>query len=80
VHSAAPPPEPLYALTRYEHAFTDAEHFRTQQSLAALQGQSNLWFAGAHTHDIDCHESAVQSAIRVARDLAPGSRNLARLV
>jgi predicted NAD/FAD-binding protein len=80
VNSAAPLPEPLYELTRYEHAFMDAEHFQAQQRLAALQGQSNLWFAGAHTHDIDCHESAVQSAIHVARRLAPGSGNLARLV
>jgi predicted NAD/FAD-binding protein len=67
-------------LTRYEHPFVDAEHFRAQKSLAELQGQSNLWFAGAHTHDIDSHESAVQSAVHVARRLAPGSRNLARLV
>ena len=80
VNSAAPLPEPLYELTRYEHVFTDGEHFRTQQDLAALQGQSNLWFAGAHTHDIDSHESAVKSAIHVARRLAPGSGNLARLV
>jgi uncharacterized protein len=80
VDPAAPLPEPLYKLTRYEHPFLDAEHFRAQQSLAALQGQSNLWFAGAHTHDIDCHESAVVSAIHVARRLAHKSGNLARLV
>ncbi len=80
VNSAAPLPEPLYELTRYEHPFVDAEHFRAQNSLAQLQGQSNLWFAGAHTHDIDSHESAVQSAVHVARRLAPGSRNLAQLV
>jgi predicted NAD/FAD-binding protein len=80
VDAAGPLPEPLYELTRYEHPFVDAEHFRAQHSLSALRGQSNLWFAGAHTHDIDSHESAVQSAIRVARGLAPGSRNLAKLV
>jgi predicted NAD/FAD-binding protein len=80
VNSAAPPPEPLYELTRYEHPLVDAEHFRAQQSLAELQGQSNLWFAGAYTYDIDSHESAVESAIHVARRLAPGSPNLARLV
>ncbi|HEY1338680.1 MAG TPA: FAD-dependent oxidoreductase [Bryobacteraceae bacterium] len=79
VAEGGPLPEPLYQLTRYEHPFVDAEHFRTQRSLAELQGRSNLWFAGAHTHDIDSHESAIESAVRVARLLAPKSRNLTRL-
>ena len=76
----APPPEPLYHFTRYHHPFVDAPHFEAQQRLAALQGRQNLWFAGAYTDDIDCHENAVQSAIRLVRQLAPASRNLARLV
>jgi predicted NAD/FAD-binding protein len=76
----APPPEPLYHFTRYHHPFVDAAHFEAQQRLAALQGRQNLWFAGAYTDDIDCHENAVQSAIRLVRQLAPASRNLARLV
>ena len=72
-------PEPLFHLTRYDHPMMDVEHFRAQQQLAALQGRRNLWFAGAYAHDIDSHESAIQSAIHVARQLAPATRNLARL-
>ena len=75
----APAPEPLYHLTRYEHPLLTIDYFQAQQSLAGLQGRRNLWFAGVYTHDIDSHESAIQSAIHVARQLAPSSRNLARL-
>jgi len=74
-----PLPEPLYHLTRYQHTFADADYLRAQRELATLQGRRKLWFAGAYTYDIDSHESAVQSAIRVARRLAPDSRNLSRL-
>lgn len=76
----APLPDPLYHLTRYEHAIIDAEYLQAQRSLAAVQGRLNLWFAGVYTHDIDSHESAILSAIHVARQLAPRSRNLTRLL
>jgi len=75
-----PLPEPLYHLTRYEHPMMDANHLQAQKSLATVQGRRNVWFTGVYTHDIDSHESAVQSAIHVGRQLAPDSRNLARLL
>lgn len=75
-----PLPEPLYDLTHYDHPAVDRDHFEAQRQLAALQGRRNLWFAGLYTHDIDSHESAVQSAIHVARQLAPASSNLALLM
>ncbi|MEV0252236.1 FAD-dependent oxidoreductase [Nocardia sp. NPDC050712] len=40
---------------------------------------ANMWFAGTHTVDIDSQESALVSAVRVARELAPNSDRLARL-
>ncbi len=76
----APAPAPLYHLTRYEHPLVTVDYFQAQQRLAQLQGRRNLWFAGVYTHDIDSHESAIQSAIHVTRQLAPSSRNLARLL
>ena len=74
-----PLPEPLYHLVHYEHPAMDLEHFQAQQQLAGMQGRHDVWFAGLYMHDIDSHESAIQSAIRVARRLAPQSPNLARL-
>jgi predicted NAD/FAD-binding protein len=76
----APLPEPLYHLTSYQHPLVTVDYFQAQQRLAELQGRRNLWFAGVYTHDIDSHESAIQSAIYVARRLAPSSRNLSRLL
>jgi predicted NAD/FAD-binding protein len=66
-------------LSRLQPIVARARHPAAQQQLAARQGRSNLWFAGVHTHDIDSHESAVQSAISVARRLAPAAKNLAAL-
>ena len=36
--------------------------------------------AGLHTHDIDSHESAILSAVNIARRLAAQSSNLSRLM
>ena len=73
----APLPEPLYELTHYDHPSMDIAHFQAQGQLASLQGRHNFWFAGLYMHDIDSHESAVESAIHIARQLAPGSKHLA---
>jgi predicted NAD/FAD-binding protein len=73
-------PEPLYALETYEHPKVTPEYFEAQRSLARLQGQRNLWIAGLYTHDIDSHESAVLSAVKIARQLDPQSANLQLLM
>lgn len=72
-------PEPLYALHTYEHPRVTRSYFEAQQALDELQGQDNVWLAGMYTHDVDCHESAVVSAVRVARHLAPGTERLQAL-
>jgi predicted NAD/FAD-binding protein len=72
-------PDPLYHLATYWHPIADPSHFRAQELLGQLQGRESLWFAGAYTHDIDSHESAIRSAIRVAREFVPASANLQRL-
>lgn len=72
-------PEKLYATVNYLHPRVDLNHFALQRRLQPLQGRNNLWLAGVYTHDVDCHESAVMSAINVARRLAPQSARLKRL-
>ena len=72
-------PSSLYALTTYEHAKVNPQYYQTQKHLLALQGRDNLWLAGLYMHDIDCHESAIVSAVRVAQQLAPDSKNLKKL-
>jgi uncharacterized protein len=72
-------PSSLYALTMYEHAKVNPQYYAAQKRLRALQGRDHLWLAGLYMHDIDCHESAVVSAVKVAQQLAPDSTNLRKL-
>jgi uncharacterized protein len=72
-------PEPRYFMADYEHLRVGPQHFRTQKALSTLQGRNNLWLAGLYTHDIDCHESAIVSAVKIAQRLDPQSANLNRL-
>lgn len=72
-------PEPLYALEKYLHPKMNAAYFGAQRRLGEHQGQDNLWLAGIYTHGIDCHESAILSAVAIARHLAPDSPRLRQL-
>jgi predicted NAD/FAD-binding protein len=76
----ASPPEPLYATATYRHGMIDLTYFDAQQRLRTLQGSHGVWLAGLYTDDADSHESAIRSAITVARALAPGSARLAMLL
>ena len=73
------PPNPLYATATYAHPKVNAHYFRAQAGLAEMQGENGLWLAGMYTNDIDCHESAIVSALRVAEALAPESARLKQL-
>ncbi|MCC6802011.1 MAG: FAD-dependent oxidoreductase [Anaerolineae bacterium] len=72
-------PDPLYALVKYRHPRINAAYFGAQKALQAYQGVRNLWLAGMHMHDVDSHESAVISAVKVAQALAPNSPRLKQL-
>ena len=72
-------PNPLYATATYVHPKVNAHYFRAQAGLAEMQGKNRLWLAGTYTNDIDCHESAIVSALRIAEALAPGSARLKQL-
>ena len=68
-----PQPEPTYSIDSYYHAEITPAYFQAQQELALVQGQHNLWMAGLYTHDIDSHESALTSALKIAKKIAPES-------
>jgi predicted NAD/FAD-binding protein len=73
-------PDPLYFTASYDHPVVGPAYFEAQRRLEALQGRNNLWLAGLYTHDIDSHESAILSAVKIAQRLNPHSSNLNRLV
>lgn len=69
-------PDKLYATAKYWHPRVNTTYFSLQKRLQHVQGQNNLWLAGLYMVDVDCHESAVLSAVNVARGLAPQSERL----
>lgn len=73
-------PDPLYRLATYYHPKVSPTYFEAQRAIGRLQGRNNLWLAGMYTHDADCHESAIMSAVHIAHRLAPASERLGRLM
>ncbi len=73
-------PDRLYATVKYLHPQVDLAYFHAQEVLQRYQGQHNLWLAGMYMHDVDCHESAVMSGVKVAQRLAPDSPRLRQLM
>lgn len=73
-------PEPLYETRTYHHPKVTPLYFETQKKLATLQGNNNLWVAGFYTHDTDSHNSAIVSAINIAKKLNPTGIRLAQLI
>nr|AGS49279.1 amine oxidase [uncultured bacterium esnapd1.2] len=72
-------PRETIATFDYRHAHETPDFARAQSVLNGRQGQQRLWFAGTHMTDVASQESALVSAMNVARQLAPTSRNLARV-
>jgi len=73
-------PQPLYFTETYDHPKVSPHYFEAQRAVAGLQGINNLWLAGLYTHDIDSHEGAVLSAVKIAQRLSPQSSNLKQLM
>lgn len=69
----------VHRVEAYKHPIVTPGHYAVQRELAALQGAGGLWAAGLYTRDVDNHESALVSAISLARALAPASPNLRAL-
>ncbi|MFZ5953848.1 MAG: FAD-dependent oxidoreductase [Candidatus Dependentiae bacterium] len=75
-----PEPKTIHAIQHYHHAKPNKNYFKTQEIIALEQGKNNLWVAGLYTNDIDSHESALNSAIYIAQQLAPTSERLKKLL
>ncbi len=73
-------PRPLYGRRSFHHLLMSPENAVLQRRIASLQGTAGLWVTGMYAVDVDNHESALLSAIVPALALAPGARNLRRLL
>ncbi|MEV6273900.1 FAD-dependent oxidoreductase [Nocardia sp. NPDC051832] len=79
---ALPPSAEIISDATFRHPLLTPGFIANQATLQAWRqanSATNMWFAGTHTVDIDSQESALVSAVRVARELAPGSARLAQL-
>ena len=74
-----PEPRGVYARQTFRHLLVSKDNRELQRRLAALQGRDRLWTVGMYNLDVDNHESALTSAVVMARQLAPDSPTLRRL-
>jgi predicted NAD/FAD-binding protein len=72
-------PEKIYGEAHFDHPHLDIHYVRAQREIAAYQGKNNLYLVGVHTQDTNRHESAINSAIAVAKKLAPQSGRMRQL-
>jgi predicted NAD/FAD-binding protein len=72
-------PEHILLERRFEHPLITRSTIRAARALRPHQGRHGLYFSGQYTTGMDLQESAVYSAMQVAKALAPGSRTLASL-
>jgi predicted NAD/FAD-binding protein len=74
-----PVPREVYARQAFRHLLVTKDSRAMQRRISELQGRGGLWVAGMYAVDVDNHESALTSAVVVARALAPESPALRRL-
>ncbi len=73
-------PDPLYGLVTFLHPKPNRQYFEAQAYLETVQGHNHLWLAGMYTQDVDLHESAIRSAVRIAQGLSPDTPRLRQLL
>jgi len=74
------PPSPLYAIEYFIHAKVNRNYFEAQRIIKKYQGINNIWLAGIYVNGMDAHESAIVSAITIAKQLAPDSSRFKQLM
>lgn len=74
-----PLPEGVVHNESFHHLVVTNASPGLQRAIAAEQGRSGLFLAGMYTTDVDNHESALCSAVGIAKVIAPNSPNLGRL-
>ena len=58
----------------FKHMLPTAATIRAQRDVRSLQGRDGIWMAGGYLHPYDAQETALRSAIRVARGLGVTTR------
>lgn len=74
-----PPPRHELHRVDFHHPIVDLQSAPRQREIAARQGEAGVYVVGMYVVDVDNHESAIASAVPVARALAPDSPTLAQL-
>ena len=72
-------PKDILLERRFKHPLITRSSIKAARALRPLQGRKGLYFSGQYTTGMDLQESAVYSAMQVAKALAPGSPTLASL-
>ena len=79
VPAGAPEPARVHARRDFQHLVVGRQQAVLQRRLEEGQGLARVWLAGMYTTDVDDHESALLSAVGIARRLAPDSPGLRQL-
>jgi predicted NAD/FAD-binding protein len=72
-------PRHILAERRFRHPLISRSTIEAARALRPHQGRKGLYFSGQYTTGMDLQESALYSAMQVARALAPRSQTLASL-
>ena len=74
-HRDRQPAQVLHA-AEFQHMLPTAATIGAQRELRSLQGRDGIWLAGGYMYPYDAQETALRSAIRVARGLGVTNRAL----
>jgi uncharacterized protein len=72
-------PRQILLQRRFKHPLIGRPTIHAARALRGMQGRNGLYFSGQYTTGFDSQESAVYSAMKVAKSLAPDSRTLKSL-
>lgn len=69
-------PKAIIAERDFTHPLITPDGIRATRDLSHFQGYRGIWFVGQHTTGVDLQESAVYSAMQVAKTLNPNGKRL----
>lgn len=79
VTNRSEPPAQVLAEARFRHMLPTTGTLRAQNELSPLQGRDGVWIAGGYTRPYDSQETALLSAIEIAKGLTGRSARLQAL-
>jgi predicted NAD/FAD-binding protein len=72
-------PQQVLHEAEFTHMWPTVDTIRAQERLASLQGADGIWLAGGYQFPYDAQETALVSALQVARSLGVTSARSERL-